>query len=47
MPVGFKNSTEGSLEVAINAMEAARTPHTFLGIDHAGGAVRVGHLALE
>ena len=24
MPVGFKNSTEGSLEVAINAMKAAR-----------------------
>lgn len=36
MPVGFKNSTEGSLEVAINAMQAARAAHRFLGIDHDG-----------
>ncbi|MCA9058759.1 MAG: 3-deoxy-7-phosphoheptulonate synthase [Planctomycetaceae bacterium] len=36
MPVGFKNSTEGSLEVAINAMQAARAPHSFLGIDQDG-----------
>jgi len=54
MPVGFKNSTEGSLEVAINAMEAARAPHTFLGIDHAGKTCMVntrgndlGHLILR
>jgi len=54
MPVGFKNSTEGSLEVAINAMEAARTPHTFLGIDHDGKTCMVntrgndlGHLILR
>ena len=36
MPVGFKNSTEGSLEIAINAMNAAETPHSFLGIDGEG-----------
>jgi 3-deoxy-7-phosphoheptulonate synthase len=36
MPVGFKNSTEGVLQVAIDAMEAARHPHTFLGVDMAG-----------
>ncbi len=36
MPVGFKNSTEGSLEVAINAMQAASAAHRFLGIDHDG-----------
>ncbi|MFN8710224.1 MAG: 3-deoxy-7-phosphoheptulonate synthase [Planctomyces sp.] len=36
MPVGFKNSTEGSLEVAINAMKAARAEHCFLGIDEQG-----------
>ena len=54
MPVGFKNSTEGSLEVAINAMEAARAPHTFLGIDYAGKTCMVntrgndlGHLILR
>ena len=33
MPVGFKNSTDGNLPVAVNAMESARHPHTFLGID--------------
>ena len=31
MPVGFKNSTEGVLQIAIDAVEAARHPHTFLG----------------
>lgn len=36
MPVGFKNSTEGVLQVAIDAMEAARHPHTFLGVDKEG-----------
>jgi 3-deoxy-7-phosphoheptulonate synthase len=36
MPVGFKNSTEGNLQVAINAMESAYQPHTFLGIDQDG-----------
>lgn len=36
MPVGFKNSTEGSFEIAINAMKAARAPHRFLGIDNDG-----------
>lgn len=36
MPVGFKNSTDGSIEVALNAMQAARTPHSFLGINARG-----------
>lgn len=36
MPVGFKNGTDGSLETAINAMKAALTPHSFLGIDPEG-----------
>lgn len=36
VPVGYKNSTTGSLEVAINAMRSAREPHAFLGIDGAG-----------
>ncbi len=36
MPVGFKNSTEGVLQVAIDALEAARHPHTFLGVDTEG-----------
>jgi 3-deoxy-7-phosphoheptulonate synthase len=42
MPVGFKNGTDGSLGVAINAMIAASRAHSFLGIDSAGrvGVVR-------
>ncbi|MCE9589671.1 MAG: 3-deoxy-7-phosphoheptulonate synthase [Planctomycetes bacterium] len=36
MPVGYKNGTDGSLQVAIDAMHAARTPHSFLGIDSDG-----------
>jgi len=36
MPVGLKNSTDGSLQVAIDAMGAARQPHSFLGIDQDG-----------
>lgn len=35
-PVGFKNGTDGSLSVAINAMLAASKPHSFLGVDEAG-----------
>ncbi len=42
MPVGFKNSTDGNLTIAVNAMESARHPHTFLGID-ADGASSVVH----
>ncbi|NBU39288.1 MAG: 3-deoxy-7-phosphoheptulonate synthase [Planctomycetia bacterium] len=37
MPVGFKNATDGSLQVAIDAMQAARAEHSFLGIDNDGG----------
>jgi len=33
MPVGFKNGTDGSLQVALNAMIAAREPHSFVGIN--------------
>ncbi len=36
MPVGFKNSTDGSLQIAIDAMAAAMRPHSFLGIDQDG-----------
>ena len=35
-PVGFKNGTDGSLDVAINAMLSAAQPHTFLGINGEG-----------
>jgi 3-deoxy-7-phosphoheptulonate synthase len=36
MPIGFKNATDGSLHIAVDAMMAARTPHSFLGIDQEG-----------
>lgn len=36
MPVGFKNGTDGSIQVALNAMHSAREPHNFLGINHMG-----------
>lgn len=36
MPVGFKNSTEGNLQVALDAMKAARGRHAFLGVDDEG-----------
>ncbi|KAJ7513118.1 3-deoxy-7-phosphoheptulonate synthase [Mycena galericulata] len=31
-PVGFKNGTDGSVTVAIDAMHSASTPHSFLGV---------------
>ena len=34
--VGFKNSPEGSIEVAVQAVVAARAPHEFLGVDQHG-----------
>jgi 3-deoxy-7-phosphoheptulonate synthase len=54
MPVGFKNATDGSLQIALDAMLAARAPHSFLGIDQDGctGVVRTkgnrfGHVVLR
>ena len=36
MPVGLKNSTDGSLQIAIDAMGATRHAHSFLGINDDG-----------
>jgi 3-deoxy-7-phosphoheptulonate synthase len=36
MPVGFKNGTDGTLQTAIDAMQSAMRPHSFLGIDQEG-----------
>ena len=36
MPVGFKNSTDGSLQNAVNAVLSARSSHAFLGINADG-----------
>ena len=40
-PVGFKNATDGDLEVAINAIISAASPHSFLGINGKGHAAIV------
>ena len=40
--VGFKNGTDGGLDVAINALQSVSAPHRFLGINHEG-AVSVIH----
>ncbi|MFT5008623.1 MAG: 3-deoxy-7-phosphoheptulonate synthase [Granulosicoccus sp.] len=34
--VGFKNGTDGGLDVAINALKSVSSPHNFLGINHQG-----------
>lgn len=36
VPIGFKNGTDGSLNVAINALQSVSGGHSFLGIDHQG-----------
>ncbi len=35
-PIGFKNGTDGNLQIAVDAMIAARHPHSFLGINREG-----------
>ena len=53
-PVGFKNGTDGGLEVAINAIRSSAQPHGFLGVNQAGKTAvihsrgnRYGHLVLR
>jgi 3-deoxy-7-phosphoheptulonate synthase len=36
MPVGFKNSTDGSIQTAVDGMKSSRFPHSFIGIDQDG-----------
>ncbi|MEI8140590.1 MAG: 3-deoxy-7-phosphoheptulonate synthase [bacterium] len=54
MPVGFKNRTDGDVQVAVDAIQAARNPQSFLGIDGDGRTVIVrtagnpgGHMILR
>ncbi len=35
-PVGFKNGTDGGMTVAVNAMQAVKAPHSFLGLSADG-----------
>lgn len=53
-PVGFKNGTDGSLDVAVNALLSAAQPHHFLGINQGGQCAvfrtrgnRYGHVVLR
>ena len=36
MPVGFKNGTDGNVQVAVDACRAAAAPHAFAGVDVTG-----------
>jgi 3-deoxy-7-phosphoheptulonate synthase len=42
--IGFKNSTEGNVQVAIDAVIAASQPHSFLGV-HKSGQIAMVHTA--
>ena len=53
-PVGFKNGTDGGLQVAINALLSVSNAHSFLGIDQNGQVAvirtkgnRYGHIVLR
>ena len=35
-PIGFKNGTSGDVKIAVDAVGAARFPHSFLGVTKAG-----------
>jgi 3-deoxy-7-phosphoheptulonate synthase len=41
MPVGFKNGTDGDVQVAVDACRASATGHTFFGVTHNGAAAVV------
>lgn len=54
MPVGFKNGTEGNLDIAVNAILSAKSEHNFLGMDEEGkvsvvntSGNRYGHVILR
>jgi len=42
VPIGFKNGTDGSLDVATNALQSVSNSHRFLGID-GDGKVSIVH----
>lgn len=54
MPVGYKNSTDGNIQIALDAMQSARSSHSFVGIDEHGATAIVrtqgnpwGHIILR
>src|SRR5947207_8848794 len=46
-PVGFKNGTDGSLKVAVDAIRTSRHPHHFLSVTKAGHSAIVSTLGNE
>ena len=36
MPVGFKNGTDGEMQIALDAMQSAQSQHSYLGFDDDG-----------
>ncbi|KZM38528.1 phospho-2-dehydro-3-deoxyheptonate aldolase [Marinomonas sp. SBI22] len=53
-PIGFKNGTDGSMTVAVNAIQSTAHSHSFLGIDEQGQVSvittkgnRYGHMVLR
>jgi len=54
MPIGFKNSTDGNLSHAVEAIKASASAHSFMGIDSEGKVIiaetkgnRFGHLVMR
>jgi 3-deoxy-7-phosphoheptulonate synthase len=54
MPVGFKNGTDGNINVAINALKSVSSKHHFLGINREGAVAQIktkgnayGHIILR
>lgn len=47
MPVGFKNSTEGNIKIAVDAVSTARHAHHFLGIAKDGTPSNIGTVGNE
>ncbi len=54
MPIGFKNATDGSVHIAVNAIKSAASKHSFIGITEDGKASifrtkgnKYGHLVLR
>ncbi|KAI8836631.1 3-deoxy-7-phosphoheptulonate synthase [Chytridium lagenaria] len=47
VPIGFKNGTDGNLQIAIDAIRAASNPHTFLSVTKQGLSAIVETLGNE
>lgn len=54
MPIGFKNATDGDVQIAVNGIVSAASPHSFVGINRNGETIVMrtagnpdGHLILR